>query len=87
VSREARFDWGILRMDFSRVDGVITEAALWSDGLEPDFLSRVPGLLQGCPLEADAIRARLSQDPQADAGQIESMLSLLLRNEETDNEF
>lgn len=87
ISREARFDWGILRLDFSQADGVITQAALWSDGLEPDFLSRVPDLLRGCPLAADALRERLSQDPQADSAQIESMLSLLLRNEETDNEF
>ena len=78
VSREARFDWGILRMDFSRADGVITEAALWSDGLEADFLSRVPTLLRGCPLEETALRERLGQDPDSAPALIESMLSLLL---------
>lgn len=78
VSREARFDWGILRLDFSRKDGVITQAALWSDGLEADFLSRVPALLQGCPLEETALRERLGRDPEAASALIESMLSLLL---------
>lgn len=78
VSREARFDWGILRLDFSRKDGIITQAALWSDGLEADFLSRVPALLQGCPLEETALRERLGRDPEAASALIESMLSLLL---------
>lgn len=49
VSREAAFPWGILRVDHSQADGVITQAALWSDGLEGDFLSLVPGGTGGVP--------------------------------------
>ncbi len=78
VSREARFDWGLLRLDFSREEGRITQAALWSDGLEADFLSRVPDLLRGCPLEAGALRERLGRDPDHAPEIIESMISLLL---------
>lgn len=52
VSREARFTWGLLRLDYSQAEGSITQAALWSDGLEADFLSQVPGALQGCPRAA-----------------------------------
>ncbi|MBR3752073.1 MAG: lipoate--protein ligase [Ruminiclostridium sp.] len=78
VSREARFDWGILRMDHSREDGRITEAALWSDGLEGDFLSRVPGLLRGCPLEEKALREKLLSDPDSTEEVVEGILSLLL---------
>ena len=78
VSREARFDWGILRLDHSREDGHIAEAALWSDGLEGDFLSRVPGLLRGCPLEEKALREKLLSDPDSTQEAVEGILSLLL---------
>ena len=78
VSREARFDWGILRLDYSQADGIITEAALWSDGLEADFLSRVPGLLRGCPLEAGPLRDKLTTDPDSTGEAVESILALLL---------
>ncbi len=77
VSREARFDWGILRLDYSQADGTITEAALWSDGLEADFLSRVPALLQGCPLQAAPLREKLTADPDSTEEAVESVLSLL----------
>lgn len=77
VSREARFDWGILRLDYSQRDGLITEAALWSDGLDADFLSRVPGLLLGCPLEAGPLRDKLSADPDSTGEAVDSILALL----------
>ena len=77
VSREARFDWGVLRLDHSQEEGIITQAALWSDGLDADFLSRVPGLLQGCPLEAGPLRNKLTADPDSTGEAVDSILSLL----------
>ncbi|MCD8191737.1 MAG: lipoate--protein ligase [Oscillospiraceae bacterium] len=59
-SREARFDWGTVRLDFSLAEGVICDAALWSDGLEADYLSAVPEALRGCALEENAVRGRLT---------------------------
>lgn len=78
VSREARFDWGLLRLDYSKSEGRITEAALWSDGLDADFLSRVPGLLVGCPLEAEALRSKLLADQDSTEEAVKGILSLLL---------
>lgn len=77
-SREKRFDWGILRLDYSQTDGSLTEVALWSDGLDADFLSRVPGLLRGCPLEPSALRERLTKDPDAAPALTDSILELLM---------
>lgn len=77
-SREARFDWGTLRLDYSQADGVITQAALWSDGLDADFLSQVPDLLKGCPLTEEALRARLLAQPGSTpevAGDIAALLT------------
>jgi lipoate-protein ligase A len=81
-SREAKFDWGILRLDYNAEKGVITKAALWSDGLGGDFLSRVPGLLQGVKLEEGALRQALSQDPEGTEDVICSILTLLLEKGE-----
>lgn len=83
VSREARFDWGLLRLDYDQQNGVITQAALWSDGLDADFLSQVPQLIQGCPLEAEALRARLSGQPDSVEEVTAGIVTLLTRNEET----
>ena len=83
VSREARFDWGLLRLDYDQQNGVITQAALWSDGLDADFLSQVPQLIQGCPLEAEALRAHLSGQPDSVEEVTDGIVTLLTRNEET----
>ena len=79
VSREDAFSWGLLRLDYSQADGVITQAALWSDGLEADFLCQVPAALQGCPRQADALRQRLVDLPGADPVLIEDILTLLMK--------
>lgn len=78
VSREALFPWGILRLDYSQEDGILTQAALWSDGLEPDFLSRVPEALRGCPRQRTAVHQRLLALPGAEEDMIESILTLLM---------
>lgn len=79
ISREDAFSWGLLRLDYSQADGVITQAALWSDGLEGDFLCQVPAALQGCPLQAGALRQRLVDLPGADPVLIEDILTLLMK--------
>ena len=79
MSREAAFPWGILRVDHSQADVVITQAALWSDGLEGDFLSLVPEALAGCPKNAEDIRTRLSALPGSQAEMVEDILSLLIK--------
>lgn len=77
-SREERFGWGTVRLDFSLENGVIGEAALWSDGLEADFLERVPDLLKGCPLNADAVRTRLRAENAGDPAVVADLVSLLV---------
>ena len=78
VSREARFTWGLLRLDYSQAEGSITQAALWSGGLEADFLSQVPGALQGCPRQPAAVRARLMALKGAERTLVEDILTLLM---------
>lgn len=78
TSREALFPWGILRLDYSQRHGILTQVALWSDGLEEEFLRRVPEALQGCPRQSTAIRQRLLALPNAGEDMIESILTLLM---------
>ena len=57
-----------------RPEDSITQAALWSDGLEGDFLSLVPEALAGCPKNAEDIRTRLSALPGSQAEMVEDRL-------------
>lgn len=81
TSREARFAWGTLRLDYSQAEGHLTQAALWSDGLEGDFLRQVPQALAGCPWQRSALEARLLALPGADPAIVTDILTLLLEEE------
>ena len=79
--REGHFEWGLLRLDFTRDHEVIRDAALRSDGLAADYLARVPDLLRGCPLEAEALGRALLSPPDCDREAAEDILNLLLNGE------
>ena len=55
----ARFSWGGATLRFALEDGVVSECALDSDGLEADFLAAVPSLLVGCACDASAAERAL----------------------------
>lgn len=76
--REARFSWGTMQLDFSLADDTISQAVLYSDGLEADFLSRVPLLLKGCPMCAAAIQERLHAEYKGNSSMIEDISRLIV---------
>ena len=78
ISREAHFPWGLVRLDHTPAGETIAQAALWSDGLEADFLSQVPQALAGCPRQGEAIRRRLLALEGARPELVEDLLTLLL---------
>ena len=55
----ARFSWGGATLRFALEDGVVSECALDSDGLEADFLAAVPSLLVGCACDVSAAERAL----------------------------
>ncbi len=61
-SAQARFPWGTNRLDWSCCDGRISQAALWSDGLDADELERIPQLLVGVALDSEASRETVSAE-------------------------
>ncbi len=46
-SREARYDWGLIRIDYDRQDEMITDCAVYTDSLQADYLEKVSDLLKG----------------------------------------
>ena len=61
-SREQRFDWGTARLDFSITDGRISDAALWSDALDEQYISAVPSLITGISADFTMLSFALSTD-------------------------
>ncbi len=59
-SREGRFDWGCVRLDWDELEGSFGRVALFSDGLDAGFLEAVPAALAGCRIKQDAIERALS---------------------------
>ena len=60
-SREARFDWGTARLEWTEEDGVLTDLRLYTDAMDPALLRDAPRLLRGCPLRREALAARLGE--------------------------
>lgn len=81
ASREARFPWGTVRVDFTLRDGCFAEAALWSDGLDAEALSRIPALLRGVRAEESSVRARLEAALGGGTRLAEDMAALLTRHD------
>lgn len=80
-STEARFDWGLVRLDYNMTANAITELQLWSDGLEADYLQQVPALLQGIELECNQLLLALQPKTPSQQSIAEDIVSLLLKKE------
>lgn len=55
-SIEDKFPWGLVRIDFSLNKDEISDMALWSDGLNAQILSSVPGIMIGCAMDRNTIK-------------------------------
>lgn len=52
-----RFAWGGVQLQFTVKNGCVSEAAVYSDGLQPQPLLALPGVLQGCRLQGAELSA------------------------------
>lgn len=59
ATRQARFPWGTVRLDYTTEQGVICDAALYSDSLEADVIETVPAALAGCMLDQALVQKHL----------------------------
>jgi lipoate-protein ligase A len=57
-----RFDWGMLTIQFNIKNGIIEEAAAFSDAMDPEPIGEIPGLLAGRRYDKYAICEGLSKE-------------------------
>lgn len=80
-SKETRFDWGLVRLDYQLTDNTITELLLWSDGLEADYLQQIPQLLKGCFLEHTQLEKAMQATTKEQQNIAKDIIALLLNND------
>ncbi|MBQ6653991.1 MAG: lipoate--protein ligase [Erysipelotrichaceae bacterium] len=51
-SRQAKYDWGIVRIDYDLNGGIISDCAVYSDSLQADYLARAAGIIRGKSINA-----------------------------------
>ncbi len=47
LTREARFSWGTVRIEYELREDIITDVMIYSDSLQTDYLSELPSLIRG----------------------------------------
>jgi lipoate-protein ligase A len=58
-SRQARFDWGSVRIDVTREDGIIRDLVVFSDGLDAELIEGISELLVGSTDSLEELVRRL----------------------------
>ena len=66
IETGTRFAWGSADFAFSLKNGAITEARVYSDAMDADFISGLPDALAGCSFSSDSLAARLRALPGTD---------------------
>jgi lipoate-protein ligase A len=71
TSVEAMFPWGVLEMAFRLENGIVSDAAIYSDAMEADYIEGLAAILKGCRFTpeclADRIRTSAAPDRVAAA--------------------
>lgn len=83
MTLENRFSWGGIEIGFNLQKGVIQEATVYSDAMDEELIRRMSEVLQGIPLEKDALIRSLSSlaDPGERAAQVGDLLNWLAGRE------
>ena len=80
IETGARFAWGGVEFAFSLKNGVITEARVYSDAMDADFIGRLPEAVAGCAFTSDSLAARLRALPafEDQRGMIEDIAAFFI---------
>lgn len=73
--KEARFPWGTIRIEYSLKNEIIEKCAVWTDGLQADFLSRVPDWLKGAKYDRDMLLGACRKKSECQTEEEESMVN------------
>lgn len=78
-SKEARFTWGLVRLDYNTAANKVIALQLWSDGLEADYLQQIPLLLKNCPLSPWELQRALHPATTEQQAIARDVITLLLQ--------
>ncbi len=60
---ETRFEWGGVTLEYTVKSGRLEQLALYSDGMDGEFLRAFPDILAGCLWDKEALRQQISAIP------------------------
>lgn len=72
---EQRFSWGGIELQLSVDRGVITDAAVFSDDMDPETAPKLQAALKNCPFSLDALQRRIKTESVPHARDIIQMLT------------
>lgn len=78
ITLSRRFEWGGAEIGFTLKGGTVTEARIYSDAMDADFIERISAALAGHPFRSDALAKAIRAIPAAD-GQQKAVLKDLSR--------
>lgn len=61
VDMDTRFPWGGLEIGFKLENGLIREASVYSDAMDEEFISRLPGVFKGCTYSSQQLAGKLRE--------------------------
>lgn len=60
INMETRFAWGGVEMAFKLENGMISEAAVYSDAMDADYIGGLAAILKGCRFNSGCLADRIS---------------------------
>jgi lipoate---protein ligase len=59
VDIDTRFSWGGIQIGFKLENGMVREAAVYSDAMDEEYISRLPGIFKDCAFSSQMLAQRL----------------------------
>jgi lipoate-protein ligase A len=59
IELETRFPWGGVQIGFKLENGLVREASVYSDAMDEEFISRLPGVFKGCAFSSQQLAQRV----------------------------
>ena len=66
TSIETKFPWGGLEVAFRLENGIVSDAAVYSDAMDADYIQGLSALLKGCKFSSECLAGRIGEAPVTD---------------------
>lgn len=65
---EQRFSWGMIQLGFQVAKGLVSQAKIYSDALDSDFIDSLPAVFNGCRFHSAALAGEVRQAAGQEGG-------------------